>query len=167
MITGLVSGFVILDTNPVCLLQHVCTYPSLHRHIYWTDWGTEAKIEKASLHGKNRRSIITTDIQWPNGLTIDHTLKRLYWIDARLKRIETCDFNGHNRVVVRKLAFTSHPFSIAVFEDNVYWTDWDSGAIEVANKFNGTNRGTVVQSHLRLLGVKVVHEVLQQPGNEL
>ena len=137
------------------------------RYIYWTDWGTEAKIEKASLQGKNRRAIITTNVHWPNGLTIDHTLKRLYWIDAKLKTIETCDFNGRNRVVVRKLAFTSHPFSISVFEDNIYWTDWDSGAVEVANKFNGTNRGQVIQSHLRLLGVKVVHQALQLPGSVL
>ncbi|XP_065905355.1 very low-density lipoprotein receptor-like isoform X2 [Dysidea avara] len=137
-----------------------------HKHIYWTDWGTQAKIEKASLQGKNRRAIITTNVHWPNGLTIDHTLKRLYWIDAKLKTIETCDFNGRNRMVVRKLAFTSHPFSISVFEDNIYWTDWDSGAVEVANKFNGTNRGQVIQSHLRLLGVKVVHQALQLPGIE-
>lgn len=30
-----------------------------------------------------------------------------------------------------------HPFSITVFEDTIYWTDWTKGAIMKANKFNG------------------------------
>ena len=38
--------------------------------MYWTDWGENAKIERAGLDGSNRQAIVTKDIQWPNGLTI-------------------------------------------------------------------------------------------------
>lgn len=135
------------------------------RHIYWTDWGTVAKIEKATLHGKNRTAIITKDVWWPNGLTIDFTLNRLYWIDAKLRRIETCDMNGHHRVLVRKLSFYSHPFAISVFEDHIYWTDWETGAVEVANKFTGKDRKHIIQMDTdRPLGVRIQHQALQQPG---
>lgn len=135
------------------------------RHIYWTDWGKVAKIEKATLHGKNRRAIITKNVWWPNGLAIDFTLNRIYWIDAKLKRIETSDMNGHHRVIVRKLSFNSHPFAIGVFEEHIYWSDWDTGAVEVANKFTGKSRKQIVQlDTARPLGIKIQHQVLQQPG---
>ena len=135
------------------------------RFIFWTDWGSVAKIEKATLHGKNRKAIITKDIWWPNGLTIDFTLNRIYWIDAKLKRIETCDFNGHHRILVRKLSFFSHPFAISVFEELIYWSDWTSGGIEVANKFTGQDRKQIINSTIaRPLGVKIQHQALQLPG---
>lgn len=40
-----------------------------------------------------------TDISTPNGLAIDHKEQFLYWIDARLDRIERCDFDGNHRAV--------------------------------------------------------------------
>ena len=56
------------------------------RYMYWTDWGEEARIERGGMDGSppTRSAIVTTDIQWPNGLTIDHPAGRLYWTDAKL-----------------------------------------------------------------------------------
>ena len=117
------------------------------------------------MDGENRTAIITEDVWWPNGLTIDFTLNRLYWIDAKLKRVETCDINGRHRVLVRKLSFTAHPFAISVFEDNIYWSDWETGSVEVANKFTGKDRNQIIQLGVaRPLGVKIQHQTLQQPG---
>ena len=38
--------------------------------MYWTDWGMRGKIEKAGLDGSNRQDIVTSNIEWPNGLAI-------------------------------------------------------------------------------------------------
>jgi len=38
--------------------------------MYWTDWGIQAKIERASLDGEDRQLLINKDVIWPNGLTI-------------------------------------------------------------------------------------------------
>jgi len=43
--------------------------------IYWTDWGVNAKIEKASYDGSGRWTIISTKLGWPNGLVVDITGK--------------------------------------------------------------------------------------------
>lgn len=55
--------------------------------MFWTDWENRApRIERASMSGANRSIIVNiTQLEggWPNGLTIDYSEKRIYWIDAR------------------------------------------------------------------------------------
>jgi hypothetical protein len=40
-----------------------------------------------------------------------------------------------------------HPFAVTVFEDWIYWSDWDHHTIMRANKFNGKNATSVTQTH--------------------
>lgn len=49
---------------------------------------------------ETREKIISEDITWPNGLTLDLVQKRVYWIDAKLRRLEVADFDGKNRKVL-------------------------------------------------------------------
>ena len=53
------------------------------RYMYWTDWGVDARIERADMDGKNRVQIIKNNLGWPNGLTIDRPSHRIIWADAR------------------------------------------------------------------------------------
>ena len=39
--------------------------------MYWTDWGSEPKIEVADLNGNNRRVLVHGGLTWPNGLAVD------------------------------------------------------------------------------------------------
>ena len=108
--------------------------------MYWSDWGKDAKIERAGLDGSHRQTIVSYDIKWPNGLTLDLVRRRIYWVDAKLNLISSCNYDGTGRrAVLRSVEVLHHPFSISVFEDHVYWTDWDKEAIFRANKFNGSN----------------------------
>jgi len=61
------------------------------RLMYWTDWGVTPKIERASLDGSNRGTIVWGQLKWPNGLVIDKASQRLFWADAGLDKIETSD----------------------------------------------------------------------------
>ena len=38
--------------------------------MYWTDWGSRPRIEKAGMDGSHINTIVDTDIVWPNGLAI-------------------------------------------------------------------------------------------------
>lgn len=51
-------------------------------YFYWTDWGSPAKIERATLGGSFRNAIISTGLKTPNGLTLDYDERMLYWADA-------------------------------------------------------------------------------------
>lgn len=44
------------------------------RIMFWTDWGETPKIERAGMDGDpdTRVVIVSENIFWPNGLTVDH-----------------------------------------------------------------------------------------------
>jgi hypothetical protein len=65
--------------------------------MFWTDWGKEAKIERAGLDGSHRQTIVSYDIKWPNGLTLDLVRRRVYWVDAKLNMISSCEYDGAAR----------------------------------------------------------------------
>ena len=68
--------------------------------MFWTNWHDERPlIQRADLNAYKSKSIIKDEIWTPNGLAIDHSEQRLYWSDARLDKIERCDFEGNNREV--------------------------------------------------------------------
>ena len=49
---------------------------------------------------------------FPNALSIDYLAERLYWVDAKLDKIETSDLNGEHRVTLLQQA--PHPFGLTV-----------------------------------------------------
>lgn len=69
------------------------------------------------MDGSNRKSVIVSDIFWPNGLTIDYMDSKIYWADAKHHVIERASFDGQKRKRVRhfnkmmtnfQLIFTLH-----------------------------------------------------------
>ncbi|XP_037924736.1 very low-density lipoprotein receptor-like isoform X2 [Hermetia illucens] len=117
--------------------------------MYWSDWGATPKIERAGMDGTHRQAIVTYDVKWPNGLTLDLVLKRVYWVDAKLNTISSCNYDGsQRRLVLYSIDALRHPFSITTFEDYVYWTDWDKQTVYKANKFNGEDLEPVTALHM-------------------
>ncbi|VDM94868.1 unnamed protein product [Thelazia callipaeda] len=131
--------------------------------IFWTDWGTSARIERAGMDGNNRTTIISGEmIKWPNGLALDILEQRLYWADAKVKLIMSCDYWGQDiRLVLRSHERVKHPFSLTVFEDRLYWTDWDHEGVLTANKFTGSDFKTVMNGVSGPMTVRVYHELAQ------
>lgn len=78
--------------------------------LFWSDWGSLPKIERAFMDGTSRRIIVATDLGWPNGLAIDYEESKLYWADAQYDRIETSDFSGKHRVHL--VHDVPHPFGL-------------------------------------------------------
>lgn len=92
------------------------------------------------MDGSNMTRILTheDDVAWPNALTIDYFSERLYWADAHLDYIASADFDGKHKHVVLSGEKVPHVFAITLFEDNLFWTDWNLKSINRANKFTGT-----------------------------
>ncbi|XP_069976853.1 very low-density lipoprotein receptor isoform X21 [Penaeus vannamei] len=142
----------------------IAVYPS-EGWMFWTDWGQNAMIERGGMDGRFREPIITEEIRWPNALTLDLVLRKIYWSDSKFHSIYSCDFDGsHRRVVLHSSEYLPHPFSITVFEDTMYWTDWSKEAILRANKFTGQDVETIAHSHATPMTVHVYHSYRQPNG---
>ena len=58
------------------------------RYVFWSDWGTVPFIGRVGMDGSQEKKVITQDIFWPNGVTVDYTSDRLFWVDAQTVRLE-------------------------------------------------------------------------------
>lgn len=106
--------------------------------MYWTDQRNSGSIERAALDG-SKREIIIGNIGRANGLTIDLTNHVLFWADLFSSSIDSYDLKNKKRKVIVSQN-VGYPFSITTYQDYIYWTDWNTGVIERANKTNGLNR---------------------------
>ncbi|XP_071101709.1 prolow-density lipoprotein receptor-related protein 1-like isoform X1 [Haliotis cracherodii] len=121
------------EDHPRAIVIDVC-----QNKLFWTNWNDQKpSIQSAFLTGYKPKSIITEDVRTPNGLTVDHRAQKLYWTDARLDKIERCEFDGSNRVII-VTKIPQHSFGIAVYGDFIYWTDWMLRAVLRANKYTGS-----------------------------
>lgn len=91
--------------------------------MFWTDWGSSEKIERASLSGNQRVAIVTTYLYFPNGIELDRGNKRIFWVDAGYDRVESVDYNGNNR---KRIFHESnlHPFGVTLIPPFLFFTDW-------------------------------------------
>ena len=108
--------------------------------MYWTNRNTNPKIEKAEMTGKKRVVIVSSRLQQPNGLTLDHDKNRLYWVDASYHVLEYWDLNLNNRVtLISSYDVLASPFGLTLLGDNLYWTDTQERAVYRANIETGSN----------------------------
>ncbi|XP_063231013.1 low-density lipoprotein receptor-related protein 6 isoform X2 [Bacillus rossius redtenbacheri] len=104
-------------------------------YMFWTDWGEVPKIERVAMNGdpKTRKVIVSKDIFWPNGLTIDYVSEKVYWLDGHLKFISSMDYDGRNRCVVARNG-VDYPYALTMVDHRLYWTDWQQWAVYVLER---------------------------------
>ena len=135
--------------------------------MYWSDWGETAMIERASMDGQARTVIISDNLIWPNGITIDYAEDKLYWADAFLDKIEYSNLDGTNRSLLEtQQNGVFHPFSITIENELLYWTEWQSASIFATHKLNGQDILVINPSDLFFLpnGIEAVTPNRQPQG---
>lgn len=134
--------------------------------MYWTDWGEMPKIERAGMDGNQfQRSVIIKDnIYWPNGLTLDYEDSQIYWADAKLTFIHSCNFDGSNRRVVIA-GNLPHPFALTLYDRTLYWTDWRDRSIHSCDKITGSNRKTIHREIYSPMDIHSFNARRQPKGN--
>uniref|UniRef100_A0A8C5IDS3 EGF-like domain-containing protein n=1 Tax=Junco hyemalis TaxID=40217 RepID=A0A8C5IDS3_JUNHY len=129
-------------------------------YLYWTDWGDHSLIGKIGMDGTNRSVIVDTKITWPNGLTLDYINSRIYWADAREDYIEFASLDGSNRHTVLSQDIP-HIFALTLFEDFIYWTDWETKSINRAHKTTGANKTLLISTLHRPMDIHIYHPYRQ------
>lgn len=123
--------------------------------VTFTDWGDRPGIYLTSMDGRRFETLIESDVVWPNGLAADPSTDSLYWADARLNKIERIDLKTRVRTIVIKEKNTN-PFSVSLFENRIYWSDWSKNEIKTCNKLTGNDTQVVI--HVEdIYGIHIYH----------
>ncbi|XP_072743249.1 vitellogenin receptor isoform X2 [Anoplolepis gracilipes] len=112
--------------------------------MFWCNWEPTPLIAKAGMDGKDRSSFLDENLEWPNSITIDYPNNRLYWLDLKKRIIESVRLDGTDRRAILS-DVVKYPFSMAVFENKLYWSDWLDDSIQSCDKFTGKNWRIVKQ----------------------
>ncbi|XP_035377067.1 low-density lipoprotein receptor-related protein 1 isoform X2 [Electrophorus electricus] len=129
-------------------------------YLYWSDWGDIPHIGRIGMDGSDWRIIIKDRITWPNGLTLDFINERIYWADAREDYIAFASLDGTNRHTVLNHDIP-HIFAMTLFEDYIYWTDWETKSINRAHKTQGTNKSMLISTLHRPMDIHIYHPYRQ------
>ncbi|XP_056011718.1 low-density lipoprotein receptor-related protein 2-like isoform X2 [Ostrea edulis] len=132
-----------------------------HRQLFWSDVGEPAVIARAGLDGGGRIAFMSDHVGYINVMVLDQTTDCLYWVDNLFLKLESVRLDGSDRKIL--MSYSSQPFSIAVFEDRIYWTDLNQHGLFSANKFTGLeiqNEVSEIFGHVSLI---VMHPILQIP----
>ncbi|XP_016534121.1 low-density lipoprotein receptor-related protein 1-like isoform X3 [Poecilia formosa] len=129
-------------------------------YLYWSDWGDNPHIGRIGMDGTNRSVIIKDKITWPNGLALDFINDRIYWADAREDYIAFASMDGTSRHTVLSQDIP-HIFAMTLFEEYIYWTDWETKSINRAHKTQGTNKTMLISTLHRPMDIHVFHPYRQ------
>ncbi|CAM5106509.1 unnamed protein product [Eretmochelys imbricata] len=128
--------------------------------MYWSEIGDKPQIEQAGMDGSNRKILIDEGLGWPTGLALDLLSWKIFWSDDKLHCIGSANLDGTG-IKVFQLTQIKSPFSVAVFEDDTYWSDMKTRTVQKVDKKTGKNRTVLIKRHGQPYGLKIMHEVLQ------
>ncbi|XP_055731656.1 low-density lipoprotein receptor-related protein 2-like [Salvelinus fontinalis] len=93
--------------------------------LFWINKGPGDKmtLERSGMDGLKQESLVVLTAQAPRSLTLDVTVRRLYWMSDFKKSIETVRVDGSGRYSFLEFFKRRPAQSLAVFERWFYWTD--------------------------------------------
>lgn len=141
--------------------------------MFWTDYGDNPKIERATLAGQERTAIITSNItitrlKYPNDVVVDYSSNRIYWVDTGPDVVGTADLQGHY-IKISEPIKNSDLYAMALYDNTLYISDVKTNAksIIVIDKesLKEIKRFTSLVIESRdILGMTMLHESRQPPG---
>lgn len=132
-------------------------------YIFFSEWDRPANISRANTDGTGLLVFENVTLGWPNGLSIDFDENRVYWCDALLDHVQHAKLDGTDVKTVNS-RLIRHPFSIVIYREFMYITDWRLDAIVRLHKLTGEQEDIMVREPQtnRLYGVKVYSQDIQK-----
>lgn len=107
--------------------------------LYFSNHGVEMKIEKISLVGTGKETVIDkTHAAYSSFLSVDRVMEKLYWVNTKTSHIMSSKLNGNDINTVIKLNGTDIN-GLEVFEDYLYITSEKTSYIYKFDKYTGKN----------------------------
>ncbi|XP_058381112.1 prolow-density lipoprotein receptor-related protein 1-like isoform X2 [Diceros bicornis minor] len=128
--------------------------------MYWSEIGGEPQIEQAGMDGSNRKILINQGLGWPTSIALDQLSWKIFWADDKFHCIGSANLDGTG-ISMLQLTQIKSPFSVAVFEDEVFWSEMKTRTVQRMKKTTGKNRAVLIKRFEQPYGLKIIHDVLQ------
>ncbi|GAB1293100.1 Predicted gene, 19410 [Apodemus speciosus] len=128
--------------------------------MYWSEVGEEPRIEQAGMDGGSRKILVNQGLGRPTSIALDQLSWKIFWSDEKFHCIGSVNLDGSG-ISMMQLTQIKSPFSVAVFEDKVFWSDLQTRTVQHVEKRTGKNRAVLIKRSGQPYGLKIMHEVLQ------
>uniref|UniRef100_A0A672GWZ2 Nidogen 1b n=1 Tax=Salarias fasciatus TaxID=181472 RepID=A0A672GWZ2_SALFA len=125
-------------------------YDCVDKMVYWTDI-SRPSISRARLTGGDVVTLVSEELQSPEGIAIDHVARLMFWTDSMRDTVEVSKLDGSQRRVLFDTDLVNPRPIVTDPAYGIYWADWnrDGPKIEMSN-MDGTDRSILVQDELGL-----------------
>lgn len=138
---------------------------ALHPHrgaMVWIEsYNSRHRIMSANMDGSNIRVLVESKLEYPTGISIDLIRSDVYFGDVEREMIERVNLDTRERTVV----FTQgvhHPYDLKFFNGFLYWTDWASSSLKVAELSSHHSSSHLIHSFTNLpFGLAINHSMYQ------
>uniref|UniRef100_A0A1I7SE82 EGF-like domain-containing protein n=1 Tax=Bursaphelenchus xylophilus TaxID=6326 RepID=A0A1I7SE82_BURXY len=131
-------------------------------------FSNQFKLEACSMDGTRRRTLINTHTHQVSGVVVDIAGKRVYWVDPKVDRVESIDYDGNDRrIVATGMNNVPHPFGLTLFDQYLYWTDWTRLGVMRVEKFGSETEEVWIKKENNVFPMGITaHHAMTQPGPE-
>ncbi|XP_032511733.2 low-density lipoprotein receptor-related protein 6 [Danaus plexippus] len=131
-------------------------------YMYWSELGSKT-IKRATMDGSSP-IVLFEQVVKVHALAIDYEKRAIYWAALDSMVIEYAFLNGTGRkVLVDNIPM---PYALALYNDRVFWGDWNTGLVEVAKKSDGSSRRTIHTQLDYISDLKVYHRGRDNLSNQ-
>ncbi|XP_048001083.1 putative vitellogenin receptor [Leguminivora glycinivorella] len=128
--------------------------------MYWADVASLQGghvIMRARMDGSDPEVMTASLNNFAKGLALDAPNQRLYFVDNTIMVLMTDTKQLYPLFKLR----VHHPYSLAVFENTVYWSDWTSNTIQTIDKIHlEQKKSYLIKLQAPVYGMHIFHPVL-------
>uniref|UniRef100_T1GJ42 EGF-like domain-containing protein n=1 Tax=Megaselia scalaris TaxID=36166 RepID=T1GJ42_MEGSC len=129
-------------------------------NIYVSSGNQKCNIYATGLDGQFV-TLIHKDLGSVKSIVLDPANGVMYWAEQELQSNRSkCNYDGTNRVILSNMV-PKHPFSMAIYGDLIFWTDWVLHAVLRANKYTGSDVIVLRNDIERPMGVSAIQSITQ------
>lgn len=135
--------------------------------MFFTKW-EKSSLDRAHMDGSEVRTLVSTKIVYPSGISLDLANEHVYWVDTYSDIIERVDYDGNNRTALKKhpnVEYMRSLHSFVVFENYIHVASWHNSpknnSIIRIYRLNPKISGQIVEGISRPHGLLVFHRQRQ------
>lgn len=123
--------------------------------IFWTDSAKET-VERSDLDGASVQVLVSSGLEYPEGIALDIAEERMYWADGGQQLILSAPFDGFAVDTLIAGIHTVAGIALDTTNGMIYWTDVALGRVHRAG-LDGTGAEMLLESpgHIRGIALDV------------